>query len=142
MLRKSHRRLPGSQHGCPDGVVVITYICPYSQEHDRRFGRSPNPGLAGYSNYSRHPSLPPAFDNCPIASHQQIAHGVSHPPEPGLTKSPLGLESPARPGFGLHPNPGEKLRPCSCEYGQMSRPNRAPESQILLNCLKAGLNMR
>ena len=36
-----------------------------------------------------------------------------------LDGAPLGLESPARPGFGLCPNPGENLRACSCEYGQI-----------------------
>ena len=36
-----------------------------------------------------------------------------------LTEPPLGLESPARFGFGLCPNPGKNLRPCSCEYGQI-----------------------
>ena len=45
---------------------------------------------------TRHPPLPPAFDSWPPASHQQIAHGLGHPPEPGLTEPPLSLESPAR----------------------------------------------
>ena len=65
---------------------------------------------------ARHLPLPPTFDSWPPASHQQIAHALGHPPEPGLTELPLGLESPARPGFGLRLNPGENLRPCSCEY--------------------------
>ena len=63
------------------------------------------------------PSLPPAFDSWPPASHQQIAHGLGHPPESALTELPLGLESLARPGFGLCPNRDENLRACSCEYG-------------------------
>ena len=53
-------------------------------------------------------SLPLLLTAGPLASQQQIAHALGHPPEPGLTESPLGLESPARPGFGLRPNPGEK----------------------------------
>ena len=68
---------------------------------------------------TRHPPLPPAFDSWPPASHQQIAHGLGHPPESALTELPLGLESLARPGFGLCPNRDENLRACSCEYGQM-----------------------
>ena len=60
---------------------------------------------------------PPAFDSWPPASHQQIAHALGHPPEPGLTEPPLGLESPARSGFGLRPNPVEKLGARSCEHG-------------------------
>ena len=35
------------------------------------------------------------------------------------THPPLGLESPARPGFGLRPNPDENLPLCSCEYGEI-----------------------
>ena len=68
---------------------------------------------------TRHPPLAPAFGSWPPASHQQIAHEMGHPPEAGLTElpPPLGLESPARPGFGLRPNPGESLRACFCEYG-------------------------
>ena len=39
----------------------------------------------------------------PPASHQQIAHALGHPPEPGLMEPLLGLESPARPGFERKP---------------------------------------
>ena len=64
---------------------------------------------SGQGVRARNPPPPPAFDNWPPASHRQIAHALGHSPEPGLTEPPLGLESPVRPGFGLRPNPGEKL---------------------------------
>ena len=64
---------------------------------------------SGQGVRARNPPPPPAFDNWPPASHRQVAHALGHSPEPGLTEPPLGLESPVRPGFGLRPNPGEKL---------------------------------
>ena len=58
---------------------------------------------------TRHPPLPPAFDNWPPASHQQIAHWLGHSLDPILTEPPWGSELPARPGFGLCLNPGKNL---------------------------------
>ena len=40
---------------------------------------------------ARHPPLAPAFGSWPPASHQQIAHAMGHPPEPGLTEPPTGF---------------------------------------------------
>ena len=44
---------------------------------------------------------PLAFDSWPPASHQQIAHGLGHPPEPALTEPPL-------PGFRVASEPRRK----------------------------------
>ena len=60
------------------------------------------------------PCKPPADSPCTGPSTWIRLDGFLPPPPP-----PLGLESPARPGFGLRPNPGGNLRACSCEYGEI-----------------------
>ena len=73
------------------------------------------PSLTRGGVCTRHPPLPPAFDSLPPASHQQIAHGLGHSPEPALTEPPWDWSHQ----LGLCPNPGKNLQACSCEYGQM-----------------------
>jgi len=46
--------------------------------------------------------LPPAFDICPPANHQQRGQCLGHVPSLALTGSALGLELLAEPRSGLH----------------------------------------
>ena len=58
-----------------------------------------------------------------------------------MTEPPLALKMLAKPGFGLRPNPGETLRACSCEYGQISSPNRLQEAKLSKNWAKHALKL-
>ena len=85
---------------------------------------------------TRHPQTPPLpdFDSWPLASYQQIAHGLGHPPDLALTESPLGLESPELSAPEPRRNPGGHVL-ANMVRCQVQIVSRKP------NCLKTGLNM-
>ena len=98
-----------SRGACQHRTFKHAQTTQQTQSITKVFGTQVDKSNWGEGVRARNPLPPPAFDSWPPASQQQITHALGHPPEPGLTEPPLGLESPARPGFGLRPNPGEKL---------------------------------